>query len=89
MTARDLGCSFPGCTHPPTRCQAHHVTDYTITRKTSVDDGTLVCGFHHREHPKLGWTCHMINGIPHWKAPPWLDPQQTPRRNQAHLRLTV
>jgi hypothetical protein len=47
MTARDLGCSFPGCTHPPTRCQAHHITDYTITRKTSVDDGTLVCGFHH------------------------------------------
>jgi hypothetical protein len=89
MTARDLGCSFPGCTHPPTRCQAHHITDYTITRKTSVDDGTLVCGFHHREHPKLGWTCHMINGIPHWKAPPWLDPQQTPRRNQAHARPLV
>ncbi|MCW2647332.1 MAG: hypothetical protein JWP07_3441, partial [Pseudonocardiales bacterium] len=89
MTARDLGCSFPGCTHPPTRCQAHHITDYTITRKTSIDDGTLVCGFHHREHPKLGWTCHMINGIPHWKAPPWLDPQQTPRRNQAHARPLV
>ncbi|MDT4910711.1 MAG: hypothetical protein QOI69_3952, partial [Pseudonocardiales bacterium] len=47
------------------------------------------CGFHHREHPKLGWTCHMLNGIPHWKAPPWLDPQQTPRRNQAHARPLV
>ncbi|MDT4976582.1 MAG: hypothetical protein QOG98_2340, partial [Pseudonocardiales bacterium] len=43
----------------------------------------------HREHPKLGWTCHMLNGIPHWKAPPWLDPQQTPRRNQAHARPLV
>ncbi|MEP7178808.1 MAG: DUF222 domain-containing protein, partial [Pseudonocardiales bacterium] len=66
MIARDLGCSFPGCTQPPTRCQSHHVTEYSITRRTSVDDGTLVCGFHHREFEKLGWTCRMITGTPHW-----------------------
>jgi hypothetical protein len=69
MTARDAGCSFPGCTQPPTRCHSHHITDYSITHRTSVQDGTLLCGFHHREHHKLGWTCHMINGIPHWTAP--------------------
>ena len=84
MTARDKGCSFPGCTHAPTRCQSHHITDYALTRTTSVEDGTLLCGFHHREHAKLGWTCQMINGIPHWTAPRWLDPHQTPRRNRAH-----
>jgi hypothetical protein len=26
----------------------------------------------------------MINGTPHWTAPRWLDPDQTPRRNTAH-----
>ena len=52
MIARDQGCSFPGCTAPPAWCQAHHVTDFALTRRTSVDDGTLLCGFHHREHPE-------------------------------------
>jgi hypothetical protein len=28
-----------------------HITDYAITKRTSVDDGTLLCGYHHREHP--------------------------------------
>ncbi|PZS13332.1 MAG: hypothetical protein DLM57_16925 [Pseudonocardiales bacterium] len=84
MIARDQGCSFPGCTAAPAMCQAHHVTDFSLTRRTSIDDGTLVCGVHHREHPNLGWICKMINGIPHWTAPPWIDPGQAPRRNRAH-----
>jgi hypothetical protein len=84
MTARDRGCSFPGCTAPPAWCQAHHITDYAITRRTRIDDGTLLCGYHHREHSRLGWTCRVIDGIPHWTAPTWLDPDQTPQRNRTH-----
>jgi hypothetical protein len=89
MTARDHGCSFPGCDVGPSWCQAHHITDFTTTRRTSVDDGTLLCGYHHREHPTLGWTCRMINGTPHWTPPPWLDPTQTPRPNHVHQPLRV
>jgi hypothetical protein len=89
MIARDQGCSFPGCSVGPAWCQAHHITDYAITHRTSVDDGTLLCGFHHREHPNLGWTGHMINGTPHWTPPRWLDPTQTPRRNRTHDLLRV
>ncbi|MDQ1463683.1 MAG: hypothetical protein QOC73_624 [Actinomycetota bacterium] len=89
MIARDQGCSFPGCTLPPALSQAHHVTDYAITRRTTVADGTLVCGFHHREYEILGYTCQMIGGIPHWTAPRWIDPSQTPRRNRAHTPLSV
>ena len=84
MTARDGGCSFPGCDKPPAWCEAHHVTDWALTHRTTIDDGTLVCGFHHREHPSLGWTCQMIDGIPHWTAPAWMDPTQTPQRNRMH-----
>ncbi len=89
MIARDQGCSFPGCSVGPAWCQAHHVTDFAISKRTSVDDGTLLCGFHHREHPALGWTCRMIDGAPHWTPPAWLDPDQTPRRNRTHEPLRV
>jgi hypothetical protein len=84
MTARDHGCSFPGCDQPPARCQAHHITDYARTRNTSVHDGTLLCGHHHRDHHNTGWTCQMINGIPHWTPPHWIDPHQTPRPNRTN-----
>ncbi len=53
LIARDQGCSFPGCSVGPAWCQAHHITDFAISRRTSVDDGTLLCGFHHRAHPTL------------------------------------
>ena len=26
----------------------------------------------------------MIDGIPHWTAPTWIDPAHTPRRNRMH-----
>jgi len=34
--------------------------------------------------PKAGWTCQMIDKIPNWIPPPWIDPDQKPRRNTAH-----
>jgi hypothetical protein len=85
VIARDKGCSFPGCTIPPAWCQTHHVNDFQFSQRTSVDDLTLLCGYHHRIFEKLGWTCEMINGYPHWTPPPWIAPNQIPRRNTAHV----
>jgi hypothetical protein len=84
MIARDQGCSFPGCTAGPQWCQAHHVTEWRIGKRTCIDDSALLCGFHHREFEKLGWACQLINGIPNFVAPYWLDGDRTPRRNTAH-----
>lgn len=84
MIARDGGCSFPGCTGPPLQSEAHHITDHAMSKRTTIDDGTLLCGFHHREHQRLGWRCMMLDGVPHWIPPRWIDPQQIPRRNRAH-----
>jgi hypothetical protein len=83
LAARDKGCTHPGCTVPPTWCDTHHVTPWTLTARTHLDDLTLACGYHHGliEH---GWTIHMINHAPHWTPPPWIDPTRTPRRNHAH-----
>ncbi len=89
MIARDQGCSFPGCTVGPAWCQSHHITDFAITKRTSVDDGTLLCGFHHREHANLGWSCQLADGVPHWTPPRWLDPSRTPRRNRMHAPALV
>ena len=85
MAARDGGCSVPGCTTPPAWCQAAHITGHATGGPTLVDNGTLLCGDHHRRLDTTGdWHCTMINGIPHWIPPPWIDPTQTPRRNHAH-----
>jgi Domain of unknown function (DUF222)/HNH endonuclease len=84
LAARDRGCSFPGCTIPPSWCQTHHVIPWRAGGPTSLDNLTLLCGQHHRSFDQAGWTCRMHNGSPHWQPPPWLDPDQTPRVNTAH-----
>ena len=84
LAARDGGCSFPGCDRPPDWCESHHVIGWADGGCTDLENLTLVCGFHHREHRKRGWTCHITNGVPHWRPPRWLDSTQTPRRNTTH-----
>lgn len=89
MIARDKGCTFPGCTAPVLWCEADHVTDWTDTGRTSVDDGHLACPRHHRDKDRNGWTVTMHSGLPHWTAPAWLDPDRTPQRNRAHDPVLV
>ena len=85
MAARDGGCSLPGCTVPAAWCEAHHIREYTREHgPTSTDNGTLLCGYHHRHFQQLGYTRTVINGIPHWTLPTWMDHTQTPTRNTAH-----
>ncbi len=87
LAARDGGCSFPSCERPPGWCQAHHVIGWIDGGTTDLDNLTLVCGFHHREFTKRGWNCQMINALPHWIPPAFIDPDRTPRRNTAHDTL--
>ncbi|MGH8962620.1 MAG: DUF222 domain-containing protein [Jatrophihabitantaceae bacterium] len=84
MIARDHGCAFPGCTAPPQWTEAHHVVPYAQGGPTSVDSGVLLCGYHHDTHEQHGWTCTMINRLPHWVPPRWRDPDQVPVRNRAY-----
>jgi hypothetical protein len=84
LAVRDRGCSFPGCTAPPAWCQSHHVISWRDGGRTDLDNLTLLCGHHHRSFEAAGWECVMIDNRPHWRPPPWLDPQRTPRRNTAH-----
>jgi hypothetical protein len=84
LAARDGGCSFPGCTRPASWCQAHHVIAWNDGGPTDIDNLALVCGFHHRSFEQAGWVVRIVDGVPEWIPPPWLDQQQKPRRNTAH-----
>ena len=84
LTVRDRGCSFPGCTTPASWCETHHVVAWADGGATDLDNMTLLCGYHHREFERLGWDCVMIDAVPHWRPPDWLDRARTPRRNTAH-----
>ncbi len=81
MIARDQGCTFPGCDRPPQWCEAHHIWEFVDGGPTSIDNGTLTCGYHHRTFERLGWQVVMRDGRPAWIPPPWIDPARVPRTN--------
>ena len=63
LTARDEGCRFPGCTMPPSACDAHHIRHFTGGGGlTDVDNLALMCFVHHQLIHSAGWS---ITGTGH------------------------
>ncbi len=82
LVARDRGCAFPGCTRPPEWCIAHHIVHWADGGPTDLDNLVLLCGQHHRVIHHHGWDVRMAaDRYPEFIPPPWVDPDQTPRRN--------
>ncbi len=48
MGLRDRGCTAQGCDVPPAMCHAHHDTPFSAGGPTSLANGRLLCGHHHR-----------------------------------------
>jgi Domain of unknown function (DUF222) len=85
LTARDGGCSFPGCTHPPQWCDRHHIVDWILGGNTDLNNLTLLCKYHHTHFLQKGWTCRINpDGLPEWTPPKWVDPEQ-----QAHTNTRI
>ena len=85
LIAREGGCSFPGCDHPPQWCDRHHIIDWIDGGPTDLDNMTLLCRFHHTHFLQKGWGCRMNgDGLPEWIPPRWIDPEQRP---QLHTRI--
>ena len=55
LATRDGGCLWPGCDRPPSMTEAHHCTPWRDGGATDVDDGVLLCRFHHVELHFRGW----------------------------------
>ncbi len=76
LAVRDGGCLGPNCTAPPSWCHAHHVVEWEHGGPTDVDNGALLCSFHHHQLHSGGFQLRMNRGIPEMLAPPWLDREQ-------------
>jgi hypothetical protein len=83
LIARDGGCSFPGCAHPPEWCDRHHIDAWIAGGLTDVRNLTLLCRYHHGNFVRHGWTCRLnAAGVPEWIPPRWIDPEQRPLTNR-------
>jgi len=49
LVARDRHCQGPGCTRPPSHCEAHHLDHWARGGPTDLDNLVLLCWHHHRE----------------------------------------
>ena len=47
LRVRDRRCRARGCTIPATWCEAHHLKPWALGGTTDLDDGVLLCSFHH------------------------------------------
>ncbi|MGH3525177.1 MAG: DUF222 domain-containing protein, partial [Mycobacterium sp.] len=81
---RDKGCTFPGCDRPTGWADIHHVVPWEVNQEHQMDNLVTLCGFHHKLVHQQKWDISFISRIPHYIAPKWTDPDQTPRRNHLH-----
>ncbi|GLZ35138.1 HNH endonuclease [Lentzea sp. NBRC 105346] len=85
LVARDRGCAFPGCDRPPRHCEGHHIKHWADGGKTSLHNGVLLCRRHHDLIHQSDWEVKLLNGIPYFIPPAFLDPLRQPRRNPLHM----
>ena len=79
VIARDAGCSFPGCTHPASWCDRHHIVDWILGGLTDLDNLTLLCR-HHSYFLQKGCSCRLnADRLPEWTPPRWIDQDQRPQ----------
>ncbi|MDQ3734021.1 MAG: HNH endonuclease [Actinomycetota bacterium] len=84
LEVRDRGCAWPGCDRPISWTQAHHILSWLDGGTTSLDNGVLLCLFHHHEIEKGDWTVTIRGGRAWFTPPAWIDPHRTPRINPMH-----
>lgn len=73
IALRDGGCIIPGCRISASWCEIHHVLEHSRGGPTHLDNGVLVCWFHHRTIDNGVWQIRMRLGIPEVRGPSWWD----------------
>jgi len=81
LAARDGGCRFPGCSRPPSYCEAHHIDHWLRDAgATDVARGMLLCKYHHLLIHNNGWEIIDDPESGYALVPPRsIDPGQNPR----------
>ncbi|OYO25178.1 HNH endonuclease [Enemella dayhoffiae] len=93
LVARDKGCVFPGCTHPPEDSEAHHIQPWWAYGPTKLWNLVLLCPHHHRQvepardrpwnadNPER-WAIRLDeDGLPFVIPPTCFNADRTPRRH--------
>jgi hypothetical protein len=88
LVLRDRGCTFPACDRPASVTHSHHIKHWAHKGPTELDNLTLLCGQHHRLIHNSDWQVHLINNIPHFTPPAYVDPARELRTNTLHRRPT-
>ena len=65
VIARDESCRYPGCGAPVTLGEVHHVVSWAHGGRTSVENGVLVCWFHHDLVHRRGLRIARVGGDVH------------------------
>ncbi|WP_374947394.1 DUF222 domain-containing protein [Agreia sp.] len=82
------GCVAVGCAAPAAFCEVHHIDHWCEGGKSDINDGVLLCRFHHMQLHNYGHRVVRVAGTRYEDAYRWIpptssDPQQTP----IHLRF--
>jgi len=88
IAARDGGCIIPGCTIAAAWCEVHHIIPWQFKGKTDVDNGCLLCWYHHATIDTAGWEIRMVRGRPEIRGPVLFDPTRTWRPAASHRANT-
>ncbi|HEY2220795.1 HNH endonuclease signature motif containing protein [Actinomycetospora sp.] len=83
---RDHHCAHPGCRRRARKCHAHHVLHWIDGGETCLLNCVLLCSYHHGLQHRSGWEIVMIDGMPWFRPPRWLDPSQRLRHNRPWQR---
>jgi hypothetical protein len=74
------GCMDPNCERPPSFCEAHHIQHWKRDRgKTLVNNGILLCRYHHLKYHNEGWEIRRDELGPRDFAPNDLGPSNLGR----------
>ena len=87
LAHRDGGCAFPGCERPPGWCETHHIRPWSKGAGTNLDNGVLLCGYHHRHIHNSNW---RIETNPRDRLPDFYPPGSSkPKRNTRYQPLVA
>ncbi|HEY1529922.1 MAG TPA: DUF222 domain-containing protein [Galbitalea sp.] len=78
-------CMHPNCDRPPSWTEAHHIKQWVRDRgKTEIDNGILLCKWHHLKYHNEGYEIEVDEAGRYWQVPP---PAVDPHQNRVAMPL--
>ena len=76
LAVRDGGCVWPGCGAPAAWAEGHHIKAWSEGGPTDIDNGVLLCRYHHHKLHRSGFAIAMFDARPHMLLTPAMDAAQ-------------